>query len=299
MPQKVLKSADPKKVRLAQDNLIAYHRLFAGVAGIDFVEKADIVWNATKGGDAPGNQILRARFGPDTAEQGIEAAVRQIGRGADRFDWTVFPACTPADLKQRVEAYGRAGGPDGAWELHGEIGGMGGTWMLMDLEDLAPTHPLPNGLRIERVLDDGQLEVWRQTSCDGFGGGPYDNFYAAYRRHGYGAAACALHYVGYLEGVGYLKGVGYLDGRPVNSSTLVLTQGMAGIYNVSTPPAHRRRGYGAAITWHMLDEARARGHRDAFVWSSPMGKNAYQSLGFAIYDFGMREYQWRRRRGRA
>ena len=274
--------ADPEKVELAQENLIAYHRLFAGVPGIEFVEEAHCTWNMTDGGDAPGNQILRSRFSPATPEREMDALLRRIGRSADRFDWTVFPSCQPRDLKQRVEAYGRAGGPDGRWQLHGTIGGLGGTWMLMDLKDLSPAPSVSGHFHIEQVIDNAMLEEWRLASCAGFGGGPYHNFYAAYSRHGFGSDAKALHYIGYL------------DEAPVTSGTLLFTEGMASIYNVSTPSAYRRRGFGAAITWLMFDQARERGHRDAFVWSSVLGRHVYQSVGFEIYDFGMREYQWKR-----
>ena len=286
MVQSELKLADPEKVRLAQENLIAYYRVFAGVQGICFVETATCTWNATAEG-APGNQVLRARFDAASADGQIADLVRQLGRYGDHFDWFVFPSCQPHDLKQRVEAYGLAGGPDGQWELHGTIGGLGGTWMLMDLEDLAPEPPMPRHFHIEPVGDDAQLEIWRQASCAGFEGGPYDNFYTAYSRHGFATDAFVRHYIGFL------------DQRPVTSATLLLTEGMASIYNVSTPPSWRGRGFGTAISWFMLKEAKDRNCREAFVWSSPLGRNVYQRVGFAIWDFGMREYQWRKRTSNA
>ena len=46
--------------------------------------------------------------------------------------------------------------------------------------------------------------------------------------------------------------MGYVDQQPVTSSTVLLTEGMASIYNVSTPEAYRRRGFGTAITWFMI-----------------------------------------------
>ena len=122
-----LEPADPQLVKLAQDNLIAYFRAFAGIDGVHFIEGPTATWVATDNGP-PGNQILRCRFGV-AADQEIETLVRQIGRHADSFDWFVFPACQPDDLKERVEAYGRAGGPDGRWQLHGTVGGLSiGFW---------------------------------------------------------------------------------------------------------------------------------------------------------------------------
>jgi hypothetical protein len=67
------------------------------------------------------------------------------------------------------------------------------------------------------------------------------------------------------------------------------------MYDISTPLASRRQGFGSAITWAMMQEARKRGYDYAWIWSSPMGKSVYSKLGFVAADFGIREYQWHRR----
>jgi hypothetical protein len=33
----------------------------------------------------------------------------------------------------------------------------------------------------------------------------------------------------------------------------------------------------------------------AFIWSSPLGKGAYGSVGFVAVDIGMREYEWHKK----
>jgi predicted acetyltransferase len=86
-----------------------------------------------------------------------------------------------------------------------------------------------------------------------------------------------------------------LDDQPVTSSTLLLAGGIAGIYDVSTPAPLRRQGFGSAITWAMLQEARKRGYDYVYIWSSPMGKSVYSKVGFVAADFGIREYQWQKR----
>src|SRR5262249_56676142 len=102
-------------------------------------------------------------------------------------------------------------------------------------------------------------------------------------RHGFGKDAVSLHYIGYL------------GSRPVTSGTLLLAGGCAAIYDVSTPKADRRQGFGAAITHAMMRAARERGHAWAWLQSSPVGRGVYAALGFAEVDIGMREYRWKRR----
>ncbi len=76
--------------------------------------------------------------------------------------------------------------------------------------------------------------------------------------------------------------------------TSLISDGIASIYNVSTPPELRRRGYGSAITAHMMGEAVRCGYRLAWIWASDAGKGVYARLGFVEEDFGIREHTWRK-----
>jgi len=57
----------------------------------------------------------------------------------------------------------------------------------------------------------------------------------------------------------------------------------------------RRQGFGAAITLAALQHARALGHRWTWIWASSLGRSVYEKLGFVMADFGVREYQWKKR----
>jgi hypothetical protein len=124
--------------------------------------------------------------------------------------------------------------------------------------------------------------VWRQISAAGFGADT-QIYYDAYARQGFADDASSTQYIGYV------------GDQPVTSSTLLLAGGIASVYDVSTPPALRRQGYGGAITFAMLQAARARGYQYAWIWSSQMGESVYRNLGFVAADFGVREYRWRKR----
>jgi GNAT superfamily N-acetyltransferase len=263
-----LSSLNSAKVDQMQENLIAYFRIFAGLPGAIFVEE-DVTWfvNAK---DEPGNHILRTHISGDAIDRRIDEIIGQFSQYTDQIDWLVFPACQPADLGKRLEARGMQAG-------------LGGTWMLADLNAATPSAPaVPSGFHIQHVTDTSMLEAWKQISTEGFGGNA-QIYYDAYARHGFGPDAVSLHYIGYL------------GDQPVTSSTLLVAGGIASVYDVSTPQAWRRQGFGGAITFAMLQEARQRGYDYAWIWSSPMGKSVYSRLGFAAADFGVREYRWRRR----
>jgi GNAT superfamily N-acetyltransferase len=274
-----LSPVNPEVVNQIQENLIAYFRIYAGLPGTTFVENAQVTWNA----GPPGSMVFRARLSPERVEEQIDEIIRQIGQSTTVIDWFVFPSCQPAELGERVAARGLAGGPDGAWTLIGKIGGPGGNWMLADLTALPPAPLVAEPFHVVQVENTQMLETWRQCSAAGFGGGDYQDFYAAYARHGFASDAFSLHYIGYL------------GDQPVTSSTLLLAGDIPGLFDISTPPALRRQGFGSAISWAMLQEAKKRGYGQVYVWSSDLGKNVYRGVGFVPVALGMREYEWKKR----
>jgi hypothetical protein len=70
------------------------------------------------------------------------------------------------------------------------------------------------------------------------------------------------------------------DGETVATSMLLLADGLAGIYCVSTIAAERGRGLGAHATAQALREAQRLGYRVGVLQSSPDGHSVYLKLGF-------------------
>ena len=256
---------DTQLIEQIQNNFISYFRLFAGLPGVTFVEE-NTTWMCRGPGDGPGNYILRTQFAAATADQEIDRLLARIGELAPYIDWMVFPTCRPADLGKRLEA-------------HGISGHRAGTWMTADLTRLPHAPAAPDGFSIQWVQNDAELWVWKLAQDAGFGCDE-QLYYDAYTRDGYGVQAAARHYVGFQ------------DGQPVTSGTLLMCDGIASIYNVSTPPDVRRRGYASAIMSHMMGEAIGCGYRMMWIWASDAGKGVYARLGFAEEDFGIREHTW-------
>ena len=287
-PTTSLPLATIEQVDQIQENMIAYHRVYIGNPDLILVEDDEVTWTTNQG--QPGNTVLRSRLSSDGLDGRIDDLVRRLGQSATQFDWFVFPSCQPAELGDRVMVRGLAGGPDGSWQLTGKIGGPGGNWLLTDLTELAPAPAVSARFRIEQVRDDHMLRDWTRATLAGFAGvnDPGDGLeehpcYLAYARHGYGGDAFSLHYIGYL------------DDQMVTSGTLLLAGGIAGLFDISTPVAYRRQGFGSAISWWMLYEAQQRGYDQAYVWSSNLGRNVYRGVGFVPIELGLREYSWEKR----
>jgi predicted GNAT family acetyltransferase len=75
-----------------------------------------------------------------------------------------------------------------------------------------------------------------------------------------------------------------VDGVPVSlGGRTRVVAGMARIAPIYTPPEHRRRGYGAAITAVVTQDALDAGAHDVVLFTdvdNPTSNNIYQSLGF-------------------
>lgn len=81
---------------------------------------------------------------------------------------------------------------------------------------------------------------------------------------------------------GVMRGwVGYDQGSPVCIAVSAADRGSVGLYSVATMPGYRRRGYGASITRHAIEEATGRsGLRRWILQSTPAGIRLYRRMGY-------------------
>ena len=126
-------------------------------------------------------------------------------------------------------------------------------------------HAAPE-LEICRVTDATGIDVHRQVVTAGFGS---DRAVAL-------GTACAdlldrpecVVYVGYADGTPVASGLGWRSGRTI------------GVYSIATVQSARRRGYGAAMTAHVVADGVNAGCDVAVLQASEMGRPIYERQGF-------------------
>jgi predicted acetyltransferase len=121
-------------------------------------------------------------------------------------------------------------------------------------------------LVVEVVDDADGVELFQDLSSRGFGL-PLD-------------FAQILTPVGLLESPAAAMLVGRVGEKPVSCALVSVTGATAGIYNVATPEEHRRRGYGAALTWAAIAEGARRGCDHSILQASDMGAPVYRAMGY-------------------
>jgi GNAT superfamily N-acetyltransferase len=78
--------------------------------------------------------------------------------------------------------------------------------------------------------------------------------------------------------------VGEVAGEPVVTALSITLADAVGIFNVATPPAHRRRGYGSAVTARAYNDGLQAGASWGWLQSSDVGYGVYEALGFTTLE---------------
>ena len=136
----------------------------------------------------------------------------------------------------------------------------------LGLSEIPAIPPPPDGLRIEVVDDRAGLESFRDLGARGF----------EMPRE----IVDAIVAESMLEDPSIELVVGAVAGVPVSSAIVSVTGTTAGIYNVATPPEHRRRGYGAALTWAAVQRGARLGCDHSVLQASELGAPVYRQMGY-------------------
>lgn len=87
-----------------------------------------------------------------------------------------------------------------------------------------------------------------------------------------------------LSAPGVRSYLGEFDGQPVTTALGVTLGSHVGIFNVATPPEHRGRGYGAAVTARAVTDGLKAGATWSWLQASPSGYRIYERLGFRTLE---------------
>ncbi len=243
-----------------ETNTAEFYLSLGRAAGAEERDDAEIHWVIDSSPIPAHNCVVRADLPEHAVDAAIAASRVRMAAQEVAGAWHVGPSMRPATIGERLQAQG--------FTYRGDQIGM-----AVDLHQIPDAVPAPEGLVLERIRDDRQLEIWTQTVVQGFEGGERETGWLRdmYRRIGLGDDAPWRHYLGLLEG------------QPVATASLFSGSGSAGLYLISTAPAARRQGIGAAMTLGCLHHARSLGYRTGVLQASAAGYEVYRRLGFQEY----------------
>jgi GNAT superfamily N-acetyltransferase len=244
-------SAKEKIIKAMEGNLFAHMLFFPEHADSSTVVKArgmTIIDGHVK--NTAFNLVCNVQLDEDALEA-IESAIHYFRREDAPFAWWVAPGDKPADLAVLLPHVGLR-------LAEVQVG------MYVMLEDQAIEQGL---LRIERVMDAGTFEDFISVMS-----GLEDDSFATYYNR-------LLDFPFVVEDYEHLY-VGYLDEEPVTCGILTLHSKVAGIHSLVTVPAHRRKGFGAAMVQELMMRGEMHGYSMAVLQCERSLVEFYERFGF-------------------
>ena len=247
--------SEPALVEAIKTNFLDWVVYVGPSPRMDLLERPDLTCYIMGYPWALFNGVFHTRLAPDEVDETIEEVIDHFSsREVSPFTWWMESNTQPPDLGTHLERHG--------FRFRRFLPGM-----AIDLEGLGSDSSVPPHLDIQVVDCEEKLEQWG---------------------HAIDAIFVGLSgFIGFYAGLGFDLPlriyIGFINGKPVATSCLFLSAGVAGIYCVGTIPEARGQGIGTAITCAPLLDALEEGYRFAILHPSPMGNNMYRRIGFREY----------------
>jgi ribosomal protein S18 acetylase RimI-like enzyme len=241
-----------------ESNLFDFYQTVARLSKRSFYTDKYISWVNCAPSPWP-CAIFNTNFSIENVKEKIHSIKKQIARGIVPNRWLTGPSMRPNNFNEQLLK-------------SGFIKQDEATGMALDFIDLKSDSKQIDGLDIQIVTDatnlrDGAIVV--ASALLGCSENDASSFYEL--------MATILH----CEKVMFF--IGYFEDRPIASSTLFVSDEVAGIYHVATAPSFRRKGIGRSMALAPLVQAREMGARFAVLQATQLGKGVFNSLGFTEY----------------
>lgn len=247
--------------RSIKTNWENYHYCLGCAPNVELSISRHLTWLVTNMPDHFMNLVVCTDLPQNGADEIIDNALNHFKTlNIRKLSWLAQEGVKASMLKKHLEARGLTFRESFAAE------------MGLDLTVLPEKTRSNNHLQIIPVEDNETLKKWIHVAAIGFGMHPeVEEVW-----YGFFAKTVFDHpFRTYLA---------LLNGKPVGTSQLFTSGGVAGIYNVSSIPEARGQGVGTAITLAPLLEARDQGYHIGVLQASSMGYGVYRKIGFD--DFG-------------
>jgi GNAT superfamily N-acetyltransferase len=208
------------------------------------------------------NYLFDARF--EEPEISIEYIKKKVRSGDAPSQWFLGPGSRTESLIKALTK--------GGFTRIGQWPGM-----AVEIANINTDFQRPSNLKTEEVSSEDLLDQWEKVICTAMFGGGF---------MGVELFKCFLD----DENIHFY--LAFLCEKPVATSMLFTSAGIAGLYLISTLPEHRNRGIGKTITLAPLHTAEKMGFKIGGLFATQLGEMIYGRLGFKkICNFDIYYYE--------
>jgi hypothetical protein len=203
--------------------------------------------------------IFDANLNTKDIKESIVSIKNQMVRGITPKVWMTGPSMHPSNLDEQLVKNG--------FVKQSELTGM-----ALEFSHLKSDFERTPGLDIQIVTDEKNLRDWASVAAPGLFGDSDKNA-TSFQELMATVLPCDM----------VTLFIGYLENRPVGSSTLFVSNGIAGVYHIATAAPFRKKGIGRSMALVPLLQARELGARFAVVQATKPVKGIFDLLGFTEY----------------
>jgi GNAT superfamily N-acetyltransferase len=253
---------------LIKANWENYHYCLGTAPNVELAIGRYLTWLITNMPDHFMNLVVCTELPEDGIDELIEDALEHFKLlNIKRLSWLAEAGVPAHKIRKHLLAHGLTFNESFAVE------------MAVDMQNMSEGPPRPNGLEIVLVDDQRLLRQWIHVASVGFGV-PVEMEEVWFE---------FFHYA--VHDSRFQTYLALLNGKPVGTSQLFGSAGVAGIYNVTCIPEARGQGVGTAVVRRPLLDACKLGYKVGILQASAMGYKVYRKLGFR--DFGkLSVYLW-------
>jgi GNAT superfamily N-acetyltransferase len=251
-----------------RENWKAYHYSVGRSPNVELSRGRYLNWLMTDLPDYFMNLVVSNHLPSDVADDLIENTLHHFKLiNIKKLSWLAEEELETGEIKKSLLAHGLTFRESFSTE------------MAIDLASLKVDLPTTPGLEIVPVVNTSALRQWIHIASIGFRiSQDFEDVWCRF-------------FADVIFDTRFRTYLALLHGKPVGTSQLFLSKGVAGIYNVSCIPDARGQGIGSAITLAPLLEARELGYRIGILQASKRGYSVYRRLGFQDYG-NLSVYLW-------
>lgn len=251
-----IKYNDPEKLQHANEaNYQSYVRTYATVHGNLFLEdkKAMLCVSREDGISMVNNSVAKTLM----SESDVSETLDSYKKAGKPVLWAIFPSAKPVNIKTIFKKKRL---------MHLERNAL----MYLDMTSLDEKIKKAKDIVIKEVDSLSSLEDWATLNAVCFSMTRDTQKFITQKAADLflDKTLPARHYIAYRKN------------KPVGTSSVYLSDGVTGIYNVTTAPQIRGRGIGEALTKTALIYGKKAGYSYAILQATRKGLPVYKKMGF-------------------